>query len=182
MSGAPHDTLQRRLVLRKDNLKFDAAHMTVGPAGSKERLHGHSYQVSLELELGAVAHPNFLNLTDLRHATEAVCAAWNQHFLLPTRCPELEMLSQDAEETVFLLCGKRYAMPTEDVKALPIENAIIEHLSVCFASDLWRELHTRQLPLDSVAALSVCLEESVGQGGATRLARPSLDALLDPGE
>ena len=37
--------------IRKDNLKFSAAHMTVFPDGRKEGLHGHNYQVELTVEL-----------------------------------------------------------------------------------------------------------------------------------
>ena len=45
------DERRWKIHIRKDNLKFSAAHMTVFPDGSKEGLHGHNYEVELAVEL-----------------------------------------------------------------------------------------------------------------------------------
>jgi hypothetical protein len=48
-----------RIYIRKEALKFSAAHMTVFPDGTKERLHGHNYrtEVILDQELTQEVEP-----------------------------------------------------------------------------------------------------------------------------
>jgi 6-pyruvoyltetrahydropterin/6-carboxytetrahydropterin synthase len=43
--------MKTQIHIRKENIKFSSAHMTVFPDGTKEALHGHNYQVELTLEL-----------------------------------------------------------------------------------------------------------------------------------
>ncbi len=167
----------RQLHVRKDSLKFDVAHMTVSPDGTKERLHGHSYRAGLTVSLNRFDFGSLLNLRDLRNATQTVCDAWNEHFLLPLHCPHLSISSWDDASVDFTLCSDRYVLPTKDVKVLEIENAVIEHLTVSFAIDLWRELGRRDLNRALIASMSVELEESTGQGGCTTMSADELSAI-----
>ncbi len=169
----------RQLHVRKDSLKFDVAHMTVSPDGTKERLHGHSYRAGLTVTLEHFDFESFLNLRDLRHAMQSVCNAWNERFLLPLNCPHLSITSWDDTSIDFTLCFDRYVMPSKDIKPLDIENAVIEHLTVSFAVDLWRELGCRDLNRKLIASLAIELEESTGQGGASTLSAEELSALAD---
>ena len=59
MNRAPH-----RIRVGKDSHKFAAAHMTVFPGGTKERLHGHNFQVHVTVELRDVAFAAFLDFVE----------------------------------------------------------------------------------------------------------------------
>ena len=38
------------ILIEKEYLKFSCAHFLIFPDGSKERLHGHNYQVTAEVD------------------------------------------------------------------------------------------------------------------------------------
>ena len=59
--------------IRKDHLKFAAAHMTVFPDGGKESLHGHNYQVELTVELTEPGLARMLSYEVFKQALKTVC-------------------------------------------------------------------------------------------------------------
>jgi 6-pyruvoyltetrahydropterin/6-carboxytetrahydropterin synthase len=158
-----------RIFVGQDQHKFSVAHMTVFPDGSKERLHGHNFNVSVALDLRVVSFETLLDLGIVKREVERLCREWNEHLLVGERCPALKILRRDAEEIEFTLCGKRYVAPAEDVLLLPLDNIIVETLSMEFG----RQLADRLAPvlrIDVVAGLEVDVREARGQGGTFYLA------------
>ena len=138
--------------------------MTVFPDGSKEKLHGHNFNVTVALELRTVSFATLLDIGVLKKAVEAQCREWNEHLLVGERCPELEILRREGE-VEFRLCGKRYVLPAEDVIFLPLENVIVETLSMEFARRVVERLGAA-LRRDVVAGVEVDVREARGQGGS----------------
>lgn len=152
-----------RIFLGKEHHKFNGAHMTVFPDGTKERLHGHNFRVAVALDLHDVSFASFLDFGILKEALEAQCKAWNEHFFLAEKCPFLRDLRRQDGELEFRLCGKRYVMPEDEVILLPVENLVCETLAI----ELSRALVARLAPAlrkDVVAGLEVEVTESPGQG------------------
>jgi 6-pyruvoyltetrahydropterin/6-carboxytetrahydropterin synthase len=139
--------------------------MTVFPDGSKERLHGHNFNVSVALELHEVGFENLLDLGIVKAALDAQCREWNEHLLIAEKNPRLSIVRRDAE-VEFLLCGKRYVVPAEDVIVLPVDNIVVENLSMEFARRVLERLRPALRP-DVVAAIEVDVREARGQGGST---------------
>jgi 6-pyruvoyltetrahydropterin/6-carboxytetrahydropterin synthase len=160
MPAAPH-----RLFLGKENHKFSVAHMTVLPDGSKERLHGHNYQVAVAVELRDVGFMNFLHFDVFKRALEAQCKAWDEHLLLAEKNPHLTIVRRDATELEFTLCGKRYVVPADEVILVPIENIVVETLSVEFCRRFVERMGPA-LRRDLCAAVEVTITETRGQGGS----------------
>ena len=154
---------RHRIFVGQDQHKFSVAHMTVFPDGSKERLHGHNFNVSVALDLRTIAFEALLDLGIVKHAVEAQCREWNEHFLLGEKNPRLTIVRRDAE-LEFVLCGKRYVLPADEVVLLPVENVIVETLSVEFARRLIARLGAALRP-DVVAGIEVDVREARGQGG-----------------
>jgi len=160
---------QRRwkIHIRKDNLKFSAAHMTVFPDGSKEGLHGHNYQIELEVELaGEPALARMLSYQSFKRALRSVCKAWDEKVLVAGANPWLEVLSSDEGDYAFRLCGKRYVLPVEEVAVLEVDNITAENLARVFFERFWEKL-TRDPSIpwrEWIAAASLRVEESRGQG------------------
>ena len=69
-------TSRHRIFVSKDVLKFSSAHMTVFPDGTKERLHGHNFQVLLEFELHTMKLASLLDFGLVKQTLAQVCARW----------------------------------------------------------------------------------------------------------
>ncbi len=156
---------RRRLFVGQDPHKFSVAHMTVFPDGSKEKLHGHNFHVTVALELRDASFASLIDIGIIKKALEALCREWNEHLLLGERCPALEILRRD-DEVEFKLCGKRYLVPAEDVIFLPVDNVVVENLSAEVARRLIDRLGAVLRP-DVVAGVEVEVREAPGQGGST---------------
>ena len=137
--------------------------MTVFPDGSKEKLHGHNFNVSVALDLASVAFDSLLDLGIVKKAVESQCREWNEHLLLGTKNPKLQIVRNDGE-LEFRLCGKRYLLPAEDVVLLPIDNVIVENLAVEFARRVVERLGG-ELVRGHVTGIEVEVREARGQGG-----------------
>lgn len=157
-----------RIFVGKDVHKFSCAHMTVFPDGTKERIHGHNYQVEVALELGSIAFGHIVDFGIVKDAIQSQCGAWNERLLLAERNPFYQPLSQNQTELEFKLCGKRYVIPADEVLILAVDNIVVETLSAAFAEQLVARLggHLRS---DVVTGIEVTVSESPRQGAVTRI-------------
>lgn len=142
--------------------------MTVFPDGSKERLHGHNYYMSLTIELSSIDFASMVDFGPVKEALAELCAEWKEHTLLATENPHFEIVSDNDREIEFRLCNERYVLPRGDVLLLPIDNLAVEPLSK-LACDLLRVSMREHLPASVVSAIEVTIEENPGQGATTRL-------------
>ncbi len=141
--------------------------MTVFPDGSKERLHGHNYYISLTIELSSIEFHSMLDFGPLKDALADLCSEWKEHILLATQNPYYELVSETESEIEFLLCKQRYVLPRTDVLLLEIDNLAVEPLSK-LACDLLCATMQKHLSSDVVQAIEVTIEENPGQGATTR--------------
>lgn len=171
MSG-PDGQRSWTLHIRKDNLKFAAAHMTVFPDGRKESLHGHNYQVELEVALAASPTlARMLSYEVFKQALRTVCAAWDEKVLIAGDNPWLEWLADAMDDCAFRLCGKRYVLPADEVVVLATDNITAENLARLLFEQFWAEL-TRNATLpwrESVRCVRLRIDESPGQGASYTL-------------
>jgi 6-pyruvoyltetrahydropterin/6-carboxytetrahydropterin synthase len=158
-----------RITIARDQYKFSCAHMTVFPDGSKERLHGHNYTVAIALELSDVSFAKIIPFAAIRAALSELCSAWKERVLVAEDNPHFKLVRHDAREIEFVLCGKRYVLPAEDVLLLPIDNIAVEPLAG-HCAELLRQRLAAILALPHVRTLEVTVAESPGQG-ATALLR-----------
>ena len=152
--------------IRKDHLKFAAAHMTVFPDGGKESLHGHNYQVELTVELTEPALARMLSYEVFKQALKTVCRAWDEKVLIAADNPWLKWLPAEADECAFRLCGKRYVLPADEVAMLEVDNISAENLARLLFERFWADLTTdRAVPWrERIIAVSLRIDESRGQG------------------
>jgi hypothetical protein len=107
---------RHRLFVGKDVHKFSCAHMTVFPDGSKERIHGHNFRVSLAIELLG-PEPDLLDFAWLKKAMQAQCDEWTERLLLPGASSELVIVRRDQQELEFrrkTRCSCRCAMSSSN--------------------------------------------------------------------
>ncbi len=141
--------------------------MTVFPDGSKERLHGHNYYISLTLELSSIEFGSMLDFGPIKDALADLCGEWKEHILLATQNPYYELVCLTESEIEFLLCKQRYVLPRTDVLLLPIDNLAVEPLSKLACDRLCANMK-EHLSSEVVQAIEVTIEENPGQGATTR--------------
>lgn len=146
------------LVLAKEDFKFSSGHFTVFAADRAELLHGHNYQVALELS-GSVLDGEDL-LTDfgqVKAAVRELCARLDSRTLVPSRSSHLRV-SEDGDAVEVAFGDRVYRLPAADVLMLPLVNTSIEAL----ARMLWQQLVDR-LELPRIEVLGVNVAETAGQ-------------------
>ena len=93
------DTPRYRLVLAKEDFKFSVAHFTLFSGTRAELLHGHNYQVSLELTGREVDEWGLLaDVEGVKQAVRGLCRRLDSHTLLPERSPALAWSRDDGQE------------------------------------------------------------------------------------
>ena len=150
--------------LAKEYFKFSAAHFLIFPDGSAERMHGHNYQVTGEIEAALTNHGLVLDFKMAKPVVRELCDELDEHFLLPAEHPVLQHgVREDGVMEVRYL-DRYYALPVEDVVVLPINNSSSENLATWFGRELRRRLRLRFEDVD-FRALRVSVEETRGQRG-----------------
>ena len=151
--------------IRKENIKFSSAHMTVFPDGSKEALHGHNYQIELALELKDASFKKMLSFSEFKDVLRGVAGKWDEKVLLADKCPFYELIQKSKKEIEFKLCDKRYVLPSDEVVLLPIENISSEALASYLLKEFVKSFGEKELK-KSVASLVIRVDESPGQGAS----------------
>lgn len=169
----------RFIAIDRPQYKFSAAHMTVFPDGSKERLHGHNYQLAARLYLRDASLAAMCDFAVIKDGLKAVCAELNERTLLALHNPFLRAFVEDtpAQGPPRVRLSHRdgeYLFPLADVALLPLDNIsserLAEHCHGLLASHLCRYLSAAAQ--DVVAALEVRVFELPGQGAGYRAALP----------
>ena len=148
----------------KEYLKFSAAHFLIFPDGSSERLHGHNYRVSVQIEAELTRHGLVLDFKKAKPVVRELCAELDEHWLVPGEHPVLTCEARPDGTSEVVYRDLRYSAPTGDVIVLPINNTSSENLAGWFGRELRKRLGAR---FDDVAIrrLRVAVEETSGQHG-----------------
>src|SRR5450432_119687 len=102
--GRGHSPLMRRrhrIFVAREQYKLSCAHMTVFPDGTKERLHGHNYQVSIAIEVADVSLSAMVPFGPIKAALGELCALWKERTLIAADNPHLEIIRDDDVELEF---------------------------------------------------------------------------------
>lgn len=153
--------------LYKQDFKFSAAHFLVFPDGSAERLHGHNYRVTVEIEARLGPCGLVIDFRQIKPLVRELVAELDEHWLLPGEHPEvLRELREDGVLEVRYR-ERYYAAPAQDVLVLPLNNVSSENLAGWLGRQLRRRLERRFEGI-SVRRLRLAVEETAGQSGVYR--------------
>ena len=156
--------------IRKEALKFAAAHMTVFRDGTKEALHGHQYLPTLSIQLKSATFENTAPFSDFKAAMKKIANLWDEKVLLATENPHYKKLKQTKDSLEFTLCKKRYLLPRDEIILLKTDNVTCESLAKAYFEVLSHELKNAFAD-SNVLSVSVYIEESPGQGAAYTYAK-----------
>jgi 6-pyruvoyltetrahydropterin/6-carboxytetrahydropterin synthase len=154
--------------VQKDYLKFSAAHFLIFPDGTAERLHGHNYKVFVEIESALDEHGLVLNFQDLKPRIRDLVDELDEHLLIPGEHAELR--SQDLGDGRIEISyrERRYAVPTQEVIVLPINNTSAENLAGYLGHRLLNRLE-QDFPGARIQRITVGVEETPGQQGVVTI-------------
>lgn len=148
-----------RVIVEKGYLSFSAAHF-ISFMGKCERLHGHNYGVSVELEGGLTEDAYVFDFVLLKRIVRQVCDSLDHRFLLPAESEELDV-RRGEDEWEIRYEDRRYVLPTADVLSLPIDNITAERLAQYICGQLLEALGEHEI--SHLTAMTVGVQEAAGQ-------------------
>jgi 6-pyruvoyltetrahydropterin/6-carboxytetrahydropterin synthase len=153
----------------KDHLVFCSGHFISYEGDQCERLHGHNYRATVEIE-GALDENHYVfDFIALKQRTKAITDELDHRMLLATRNPFIRV--EEGPRAVHVRYRDReWLFPRDECVLLPIENTTAELLARYIAGRLAEDLRRQHGYVPDV--LRVEVEESFGQSAVCEL-RPS---------
>ena len=152
----------RSVRVERNRLRFAAAHMATF-AGDCEPLHGHNYDVLVEVEGELTDESWVIDFGLIKRLARELCERLDHRFLLQRESSLLQSEERDGSWLVRFGEVRRYQFPTQDVLALPIDNSTAERLAEWFHGELTGAL--KNLSVTNIRRMSVGIEEMPGQTG-----------------
>lgn len=151
----------RKVSVERNRLRFAAAHMATF-LNDCEPLHGHNYDVILELE-GELTEESWVwDFGDLKRRTKAIIDVLDHKFLLQRESRLLE-IEETSDNWKVRYRDRGYVFPKSDVIALPIDNSTAERIAEWIAGQLIAGFPPGASA--TVRRLTVGVEEMPGQAG-----------------
>jgi 6-pyruvoyltetrahydropterin/6-carboxytetrahydropterin synthase len=153
--------MSHRITLERNTLRFAAAHFTTF-GGECEPLHGHNYDVFVEIEGDLTADAWVFDFSEAKRMVAGICEELDHRFLLALDSPALRITEAEAEYLI-KFGERRYVVPSSDVAALAIDNTTAERLAEWICGRIAMEMAARGAT--NVQSVSVGVEEAPGQAG-----------------
>ena len=148
----------------KESYKFSCSHFTVFGAQIAERMHGHNYRLHVSVSFSSINEETgmALDFNTVKPRIRELCDNLDERILIPLNNPFLA-ITENENELEVRFGQKRYVLPREDVRLLPLANITCEELSRHMAQAL------QPLLPPQITALSVTVEETHGQSATYQL-------------
>lgn len=155
------------LHLAKQNFKFSSAHFLIFDEKSAEMLHGHNYQVRVDILCPENTDKNssgyFADFNIFKKAIKARLDQWDEHVLLPALHPDMKYkVSVDGKNYDVHFRDRFYSFPKNEVIWLEITNTSVEQFSALLAKEFFH-----QFKKYNIKQIKVEVEETRGQSAST---------------
>lgn len=144
----------------KDYLVFCSGHFISYEGDRCERLHGHNYRASVEIEGVLDANYYVFDFIALKKRTRVITDELDHRVMLATRNPYIRVEERPGSVHVTYR-DREWLFPRDDCVLLPIENTTAELLARYIAVRLADDLHQHYGRWPDV--LRVEVEENIGQ-------------------
>ena len=135
--------------IHKASHHFSAAHFTILSATRRERLHGHNYQVSANIESTVGESGLCFDYNKAKNAIQRLCTELDESVLLPTHSPHLKIERTDQQARI-RFGEDEFVFPASDVTFLPISNITVEALAAWFLGRLKDIPEISRLPISAM--------------------------------
>jgi 6-pyruvoyltetrahydropterin/6-carboxytetrahydropterin synthase len=154
----------------KDHLVFCSGHFISYEGDQCERLHGHNYRATVELEGQLDANYYLFDFIALKRHTKAITDELDHRMLLATRNPLIRVEENDQRVRVTYR-DREWVFPRGDCVLLAIENTTAELLARYIGQRLLVTLKNEHRFVPDVMRIEV--EENVGQSAVYEWKRPA---------
>ena len=144
----------------KDTLVFSAGHFITFDGDHCERIHGHNYRASVEIDGPLDANEYVFDFIALRDLTEAIVDELDHRMLLPDRSP-LIAIEDDGDNWTARYKDRRWSFPKDECVLLPVTNTTTERIADYLGDRLRSSIEGRGLALPE--RMRVEVEECFGQ-------------------
>jgi 6-pyruvoyltetrahydropterin/6-carboxytetrahydropterin synthase len=153
--------MPHKVTVERNTLRFAAAHFATFE-GACEPLHGHNYDVTVEVEGELTGDAWVIDFGVLKSIAREVCAELDHKFLLQRESRALQIDEGMSNWKVRFL-ERGWVFPKADVLPLPIDNTTAERIAEYIAGRIRDALAARGAT--NVASITVGVEEQPGQAG-----------------
>src|SRR5262245_15642255 len=150
----------------KDSFVFCSGHFISYEGDKCERLHGHNYRATVEVEGTLDANHYVFDFIALKRHTQAIVDELDHHMLLPTGNPIIKV-EESGQSVRVRYRDREWQFPRGDCILLPIANTTSELLARYIAGRLLEALRKEHRYEPEV--LRVEVEESFGQSATYEL-------------
>ena len=148
-----------KVAVARDHLVFCCGHFISFDGHQCERLHGHNYRASVEVEGPLTPDWYVFDFIALKARAKEITDELDHHMLLPTTNPVIKVMP-DGHQVHVTYKDREWLFPRGDCILLPIENTTAELLARYIAGRLVAALRDRHQFTPEL--LRVEVEESVG--------------------
>src|ERR1700681_3523466 len=141
VGDVPMPTERYKVRVTKDHLVFCSGHFISYEGDKCERLHGHNYRTSVEIEGELDANRYVFDFIALKHRTKAITDELDHRMMLATRSTLIRV--EEGPRSVHVRYREReWVFPRDDCVLLPIENTTAELLASYIGERLREDLRT----------------------------------------
>ncbi len=167
------------LHLAKENFKFSSAHFLIFDSQSAEMLHGHNYQVRVDItgsdetdeaEEDSLGKDKsrmgyFVDFNVLKKTIKSRLDQWDEHVLLPAKHPDMKYkVSTSGKNYDIHFRDRFYSLPINEVIWLEINNTSVEQFSQILAAEFFQAFKKF-----GIQKICVEVEETRGQSASTTI-------------
>jgi len=149
-----------KVTVGRDHLVFCCGHFISYDGHQCERLHGHNYRASVEIEGPLTDDYYVFDFVALLRLSKAVTDELDHHMLIATKNPVIHVHASERSLRVNYK-DREWIFPKEDCVLLPIENTTAELIAKYIGGRLMETLPSVHGSLPKVIRVEV--EENVGQ-------------------
>jgi 6-pyruvoyltetrahydropterin/6-carboxytetrahydropterin synthase len=167
-----------KVKVTKDHFVFCSGHFISYEGDKCERLHGHNYRVTVEVEGKLDENHYVFDFIALKKRLKPIIDDLDHYMMLPTKNP-LILVEERGTSVRVRYRDREWIFPRGDCVLLPIENTTAELLARYIAERLRSDLLKHHSFAPEV--LRVEVEENVGQAAACELRVDCLQEVDDKG-
>jgi 6-pyruvoyltetrahydropterin/6-carboxytetrahydropterin synthase len=132
--------------------------------GACEPLHGHNYQLTVEVAGELTPDSWVIDFSLLKRIARERCEQIDHTFLLQRDSRVLTIEDLDDAWQITTPDRRRFHFPKSDVSVLPIDNTTVERLAQWFHAEIAAALQTEGMT--NIDTLRIEVEEAPGQSGS----------------
>lgn len=153
--------MTHKITVERNTLRFAAAHFATFD-GQCEPLHGHNYDVIVEVEGELTDDSWVFDFGALKEIARSICKELDHKFLLQ-RDSKVLQIDEGMSNWKVRFLERGWVIAKSDVLALPIDNTTAERLAEYIAGRLRTALSERGAA--NLTSITVGVEEMPGQTG-----------------